>query len=65
MSPFFWGDLTPPTVYEGDRITTWLHVVPIDDDEFAFAAEQGVEALENRLEASGIDILDINRPSAI
>lgn len=65
VSPFFWGDLTPATSYEDDRITTWLHVVPIDDAEFALAADRGVDTLQETLETSGVDILDINRPSAV
>ena len=64
VEPFLWGD-GPSAVYEKDRVTTWLQVVPIDDLEFTYAREHGGPALGQLFEDVQIDVFDMNRPSAV
>ena len=41
----------------------WLMAVPISEEEFQFAREKGVEALETLFEEKRIDVYDLERPS--
>lgn len=43
----------------------WLQVVPISEAEYRLANEEGVEALEERLESSGVDVFDLLRQSVV
>src|SRR4051794_6017248 len=64
VSPFLW-DGQPLPIEESDRVTTFLQVVPVDDDEFAYARANGVEALEDRFTSAQIDVYDLNRLTAV
>jgi antitoxin YqcF len=64
-TPFLWGDGQPETITEPDTVIAFLQVVPVGDDEFEFARENGVDALTDRYEERQIDIFDINRPSVV
>jgi hypothetical protein len=62
-TPFLWGNGQPPTITEPDMVITFLQVVPVADDEFEFARENGVNSLIRRF--GEIDVFDINRPSVV
>ncbi|WP_268235505.1 suppressor of fused domain protein [Gordonia jinhuaensis] len=62
-TPFLWGEQT--TVDEQDRVTAFLQLVPIDDTEMEYARVHSPEKLTELLQANQVDILDINRPSAV
>jgi suppressor of fused protein SUFU len=51
------------TTKRGDVMFLWL--VPIAAEEAAFGREQGVVALEDALEGSGVDLLDPSRSSTV
>jgi hypothetical protein len=42
-----------------------MWVIPLHDDEYEYAASRSVDALEDKLEAAGTDVLDLRRSSAL
>lgn len=58
-NPFLWDGFG--TLESEDRLTAWLLAVPISNSEKDYADENGWEALEDRFEECGIDILDLER----
>lgn len=62
-SPFLWEEqlkaLTLPT-----KKVSWLLCFPISDAENDFLSENGEDEFESLLESTGIDIYDLDRPSA-
>lgn len=49
---------------EGNEIT-YLWLVPISAERAKYATEAGTEALEERLEGSGVNLLDPSRASTV
>lgn len=64
VHPFLWDEDFGVLDLE-DRRAVWLQIVPITDAEYALAEAEGVDALEDRLEAGEADISDLLRPSVI
>lgn len=64
VSPFLWDDKLK-TFNFVDKKVTWLQAIPISEEEYLFAEEYGIDALENKLEESKVDILDLERISVI
>ncbi|GEN34886.1 suppressor of fused domain protein [Aneurinibacillus danicus] len=64
VSPFLW-DKDLETLHFEDKKVAWLQAIPISDTEFVYAQKHGSEALEDLLEESDVDILDLNRLSVI
>lgn len=64
VSPFLW-DKEFETLHFEDKEVAWLQAIPISDTEFVYASQHGSESLEDLLEESDVDILDLNRPSVI
>jgi hypothetical protein len=62
--PFLWQD-GPNTLQESDLTIAWLMIVPISDNERRFARANGSAALTSLLEHQRVDILDLNRKSAV
>jgi hypothetical protein len=63
VAPFLWEDLK--TIDFPDKAVAWLLVVPISENEYVFAQEQGTGTLEDLFEREKIDIFDIKRKSII
>lgn len=63
LSPFLWDRLR--TLEFPTKTVAWLLVIPISENEYRFAQEQGVEQLEDLFEEKQIDILDLERPSIL
>lgn len=53
------------TLVLSDLVVEFLWVVPITPREAEFAGRRGVEALEERFEISGLDMIDPSRPSVV
>lgn len=64
VHPFYWDEDFGVFDQEG-RKTVWLQIIPISDSEYRFAEEQGVEMLEEKLEASGADVFDLLRQPVV
>lgn len=64
VDPFIW-DPRPRTLDLGQTKTTWLQLAPISEGELNLAKSHGVQAMLDRLEASNLDVLDINRASSV
>lgn len=64
MDPWLWEE-APAPLDEQSQYTSWLQIVPVDDAEFSFARENGVDALVGLLDSAQIDVFDINRASAV
>ena len=64
VHPFYWDEAFGVFDQEG-RKTVWLQIIPISDSEYRFAEEQGIEMLEEKLEASGADVFDLLRPPVV
>lgn len=64
VSPFLW-DKDIETLHFEDKEVAWLQAIPISDTELVYAQKHGSGALEDLLEESDLDILDLNRPSVI
>lgn len=62
--PFLWED-GPRTLGEASFQIAWLMMIPISDNERLLADREGVDKLTALLEQKQIDILDLNRPSAV
>lgn len=62
--PFLWPD-GPETLQERDLTIAWLMIVPISDNERRFSSANGPAALTSLLEQQHVDILDLNRKSAV
>ena len=63
MNPFLWDGFE--TIEFENKKVAWLLLVPISEKERVFALTNGWEALEDRFEASNIDVFNINRKSII
>jgi len=62
--PFLWTER--PTTVEIDGLSlAWLLAVPIARSESVYAVAHGPLELERRLEDSGVDVFDWNRPAVI
>ena len=64
VHPFFWDEDFGVLEQDG-RKTVWLQIIPISGSEFELAEEEGLEALEEKLEASGADVFDLLRPPVV
>ena len=64
VHPFFWDEEFGLFEQDGRR-TVWLQIIPISDSEYALAEAEGVEALEERLEAAGADVTDLLRTPVV
>lgn len=64
VSPFLWDENLTPFDFE-DKHVSWLQAIPISEEEYVYVEKNGSEALEDLLEESEVDILDLNRPSVI
>jgi hypothetical protein len=64
VHPFFWDEPFGLFEQEGRR-TVWLQIIPISDSEYALAEAEGVEALEEKLEAAGADVFDLLRAPVV
>ena len=60
IAPYLWGGQTPQ-LKEPDRWTLLLQVVGLNDEEYGFAVEEGVNAFQEAVVAEGIDVLDWTR----
>ncbi|OZD55568.1 hypothetical protein CH252_06855 [Rhodococcus sp. 06-1477-1B] len=64
VPPFCWENEFP--AYEDEDVyTTWLQVVPITDEEAAFAEARDGDALEDLFEQRQPDLFDLGRASLI
>lgn len=57
VHPFYWAEDFGVFEQEGLK-SVWLQIIPVSDSEYQFAVDQGIEALEEKLEASGADVFD-------
>ncbi|PKP80032.1 MAG: hypothetical protein CVT79_16855 [Alphaproteobacteria bacterium HGW-Alphaproteobacteria-18] len=64
VHPFYWDEAFGLFEQDG-RKTVWLQIIPISDSEFRLAEEEGVEVLEEKLEAAGADVFDLLRPPVV
>lgn len=64
VSPFLWGGELKTIRFEECSVT-WLQMIPISDEEMAYAEENGALALEDLFEQKGIDFWDLNRSSVL
>lgn len=64
VDPFIW-DPRPRALDLGQTKTAWLQLIPISESELNFAKSHSVQAMLDRLEASNLDVLDINRASSV
>ena len=64
VHPFFWDEAFGLFEQAGRR-TVWLQIIPISDSEYALAEAEGVEALEEKLEAAGADVFDLLRAPVV
>ncbi|MFN4185451.1 MAG: suppressor of fused domain protein [Hyphomonas sp.] len=64
VHPFYWDETFG--LFEQDaRRTVWLQIIPISDSEYRLAEEQGVDVLEEKLEAAGADVFDLLRAPVV
>lgn len=63
-SPFLWEDKLK-TLHFPDMKVAWLLAIPISNEEFEFAKENGSDALESLFEEHQIDIFDLMRKSIV
>jgi hypothetical protein len=63
VMPSQWDGAPTPIVAAGQPVR-WLMALPIAEAERDYAEHEGVEALENLLAGAGIDMFDLDRPSA-
>ncbi|KMM62613.1 hypothetical protein ACH95_05370 [Bacillus glycinifermentans] len=64
VPPFLWEDGLESLEFSSKN-ATWLLAIPISEEEYLFARENGSEKLEELLEEQQIDIFDIKRKSVI
>ena len=64
VHPFFWDEAFGLFEQDGRR-TVWLQIIPISDSEYALAEAEGVEALEEKLEAAGADVFNLSRAPVV
>lgn len=62
-NPFLWENANSISVDE--QIIAWLLIVPISDNEFYYAEENGYDELENIFEKENIDVFNLYRKSVI
>ena len=62
VSPYLWSLETKD--FESKKVT-WLHGIPISDEEFEFSLSEGTEALEDLLEKEKVDIVNLDRKSIL
>ncbi|AGF71308.1 suppressor of fused domain protein [Corynebacterium halotolerans] len=60
VAPYLWGGDVPQVTEEG-RLTVMLQLVMLTGDEHAYAVEHGVAALQGKLGAEQVDLLDWRR----
>lgn len=64
VHPYHWDE--DFGVFEQDgRKTVWLQILPISESEYRFALEEGVDVLEERLEAAEADVFDLRRQPVV
>jgi hypothetical protein len=64
VAPVCWQRAFAP--YEDAEVhTTWMQVVPITDEEAAFAEDRTGDALEDLFERSQPDLFDLGRASLV
>lgn len=63
VSPFLWEGLK--TLDFPNKKVAWLLAVPISENEYAYAQENGTNSLEELFEAKEIDIFDLERKSIL
>lgn len=61
-TPFLWEDRLK-TIQLPDKKVAWLLAIPISEEEFKYAKENGTEALEEIFDVNQIDIFDVKRKS--
>jgi hypothetical protein len=64
ISPFLWNE-SLKAIDLDEKIVTWLLAIPISEQEFLFASQHGVEALEKLFEKEQIDLFNLNRVSIL
>lgn len=62
--PFSWERL-PTIVDNGGDVLAFLQLIPASESEMVYAYEHGVAALVQQLRHANVDILDIQRESAV
>lgn len=65
VQPFLWGSDAFASMQDDDQVVAFLQVVPISDEEFAFARDKGVDALEDVFVEAGIDVFDLDREPVV
>lgn len=60
--PFLWDG--PEVVTLDGLLVAWLLIVPLADGERRFAAEHGVDALEDLFRRDEVNVFDLRRPAA-
>jgi antitoxin YqcF len=63
--PFLWGKKMKKMDFTPRKIVTWLQAIPISDEEFKFADDNGPEELDKLFTDKQIDVFNLRRPSAI
>ena len=61
VPPFLWEDLE--TLSLDSKTVAWLLAVPISDEEYQYAMDNGTDALEKLFEEEQIDLFNIDRES--
>lgn len=64
VPPFLWHTSFGTMDLPGKKVT-WLQMIPISDQERAFASENGTDALETLFEERQIDVFDLYRASVV
>lgn len=65
VTPFTWEKSLETLYLKPKKIVAWLQLIPISDEEMAYATVNENGALEKILESEQIDIFDISRKSVI
>jgi antitoxin YqcF len=63
VSPFLWEDLK--TLEFPNKKVAWLLALPISENEYLFAQENGTDSLEELFEQREINIFDLERESIL
>jgi hypothetical protein len=63
-APSQWPDLNTTLDLQTKKVT-WLWAIPLSEAESRFIAKHGDRRFESLLEESGVDALDIHRPSIV
>ena len=62
VTPFLW-DAKLKTLNLVDKKVAWLLAVPISNEEYNYARQEGTDNLETMLEEKQVDIFDLHRSS--